>query len=301
MKQAFSGSKLLAVVLAFILSSIIMLGTHSQVSDLRAISTGLTINNTSSFIAEHAVIIPYRNRSYHLERFMEEMGPYLRRNFPNDLFSLWIIEQADDQLFNRGWLANVGIAQVGLAQPHCQCIIFHDVDLIPELDGVPYNQCDFPSQLSSELEHFRWGVPYQKYFGGVVTMHMDHWRKINGFSNDYVGWGGEDDDLYERLRMNGLLEGAAVHRPPKGKGRFKTISQSSTYHPKGIRGEEEYAHSLNILEEMRRSSGRWKTDGLLDMHYAIVEHKTEIQLSMWASVHHITCTPEDIHVGSGSK
>lgn len=304
MKQAFSGSKLLTAVLAFVLSIIIMLATHSQVSELRGISTDLTIDNTSPFIVEHAVIIPYRNRSYHLERFKEEMGPYLRRNFPNDRFSLWIIEQADDQLFNRGWLANVGIAQIGLAQPHCQCIIFHDVDLIPELDGVPYNQCNLPSHLSSQLEHFRWGLPYQKYFGGVVTMHVDHWRKINGFSNDYVGWGGEDDDLYERIRINGLLEEphGTIHRPPQGKGRFKTISQSSTYHPQGIRGKEEYAHSLTILDEMRKNSDRWKTDGLLDIHYAIVEHKTEMQLSTsFASVHHITCTPEDIRLGSGLK
>jgi hypothetical protein len=299
MKQAFSGSKLLGVVLAFLLSRIIvltiisMLATHSQVTELRPVSTDLTIKNTSSFIAEHAVIIPYRNRSYHLERFMEEMGPYFRRNFPNELFSLWIIEQADNQFFNRGWLANVGIAQIGLAQPHCQCIIFHDVDLIPELDGAPYNQCTLPSQLSSELEHFKWGVPYQNNFGGVMTMHMNHWRKINGFSNDYVGWGGKDDDFFERIRINCLLENVheTVHRPPKGMGRFKTISQSSTDHPKGIRGKEEYAHSLTILEEMRRNSDRWKTDGLLDMHYTIIEHKTKTQLSMFASVHHIKCTP----------
>jgi len=132
---------------------------------------------------------------------------------------------------------------------------------------------------------------------------MDHWRKINGFSNDYVGWGGEDDDLYERIRINDLLEEphGTIHRPPQGKGRFKTISQSSNYHPQGMRGKEEYAHSLTILEEMRRNSDRWKTDGLLDMHYTIIEHKTEMHLSMFASVHHITCTPEDIRVGSGSK
>lgn len=255
-------------------------------------ATNLTVKNSLPSIADHALIIPYRNRSYHLERFVEEMGPYLRRNFPNDSFSLWIIEQADDQLFNRGWLANVGIVQIGLAQPHGKCIIFHDVDLLPERDGVPYNQCNLPSQLSSEMEHFKWRVPYPHSFGGVVTMHMDQWREVNGFSNDYVGWGGEDDDLYERVRTNGLLQGnKSVSRPPKGSGRFKTTNQSLVHHPSGIKGKDEYAHSTALLDKMKKGSDRWKTDGLSDLHYTIVQHEVKTGLSGFASVHRIMCIP----------
>ena len=41
-------------------------------------------------------------------------------------------------------------------------------------------------------------LPYATIFGGVVAFKPSEWRKINGFSNRYFGWGGEDDDLFNR-------------------------------------------------------------------------------------------------------
>ena len=41
-------------------------------------------------------------------------------------------------------------------------------------------------------------LPYPQIFGGVSAIKKDHFEKINGFSNLYFGWGGEDDDMYKR-------------------------------------------------------------------------------------------------------
>ena len=36
-------------------------------------------------------------------------------------------------------------------------------------------------------------------------MTREQYEAINGFSNSFFGWGGEDDDLYNRLELCPLL------------------------------------------------------------------------------------------------
>lgn len=64
-------------------------------------------------------------------------------------------------------------------------------------------------------------------------MHMVDWQTANGMSNDYQGWGGEDDDVYFRLRSNDLLRNnfrtdpnvSEIMRPPLGKGVFNNLEK----------------------------------------------------------------------------
>ncbi len=42
-------------------------------------------------------------------------------------------------------------------------------------------------------------LPYSEFFGGVSGLTVEQFRKINGFPNAFWGWGGEDDDLWNRL------------------------------------------------------------------------------------------------------
>ena len=41
-------------------------------------------------------------------------------------------------------------------------------------------------------------VPYQDIFGGATAFTGPHFQLVNGFSNQYYGWGGEDDDIFKR-------------------------------------------------------------------------------------------------------
>lgn len=41
-------------------------------------------------------------------------------------------------------------------------------------------------------------LPYSEFFGGVSGLTVEQFRKINGFPNAFWGWGGEDDDLWNR-------------------------------------------------------------------------------------------------------
>lgn len=41
-------------------------------------------------------------------------------------------------------------------------------------------------------------LPYVNIFGGVSAMRDEHMTTVNGFSNIFWGWGGEDDDISTR-------------------------------------------------------------------------------------------------------
>jgi len=42
-------------------------------------------------------------------------------------------------------------------------------------------------------------LPYYSLFGGAGALTKKQMTKTNGFSNDYWGWGGEDDDFSARF------------------------------------------------------------------------------------------------------
>ena len=43
-----------------------------------------------------------------------------------------------------------------------------------------------------------YSLPYEDYVGGVVALKEDLFMNMNGISNLYFGWGGEDDDIQRR-------------------------------------------------------------------------------------------------------
>jgi predicted glycosyltransferase involved in capsule biosynthesis len=61
--------------------------------------------------------------------------------------------------------------------------------------------------------------PYKELFGGVCAMTRDQFYEVNGFSNMYWGWGGEDDDMYHRLRQKNL----SISRYPLNIARYHSI------------------------------------------------------------------------------
>ena len=53
------------------------------------------------------VIVPYRNRSTHLDKFLKETPKKLKEQEID--FEIIVVEQADDKPFNRGKLLNIGV------------------------------------------------------------------------------------------------------------------------------------------------------------------------------------------------
>ncbi|XP_030059789.1 beta-1,4-galactosyltransferase 4 isoform X2 [Microcaecilia unicolor] len=143
-----------------------------------------------------AILIPHRNREKHLLYLMDHLHPFLQRQQLD--YSIYIIHQAGNAKFNRAKLLNIGYLEA-LKEEKWDCFIFHDVDLLPENDFNLYLCDNEPKHLVVGRNATGYRLRYKGYFGGVTAMTRDQFSKVNGFSNNYWGWGGEDDDLRESL------------------------------------------------------------------------------------------------------
>ncbi|NWS84882.1 B4GT3 galactosyltransferase, partial [Toxostoma redivivum] len=142
------------------------------------------------------------------------------------------VSQAGNSTFNRAKLLNVGVKEA-LKDEDWDCLFLHDVDLIPENDHNLYT-CDpwNPKHVSVAMNKFGYSLPYPQYFGGVSALTPDQYMKINGFPNEYWGWGGEDDDIATRVRLAGMK----ISRPPISIGHYKMVKHKSD------KGNEENPH-----------------------------------------------------------
>ena len=143
------------------------------------------------------IIVPYRNRPNQLSQFKQHL-----KNFISQPYQLIVVEQTDNKEFNRGKLLNIGFLKA--EELGCDYVVFHDVDMLPL--SADYSYSDFPVHLISDLE-----LPpgtkrdlFDNYFGGVTLFPANIYRQINGYSNNYFGWGFEDDDVFLRCIENGI-------------------------------------------------------------------------------------------------
>ena len=101
-------------------------------------------------------------------------------------------------------LLNVGFAEA-LRDFNYTCTIFHDIDLFPMNKTNLYNcPTNLPLHMSARVSTFGYKLPYTRIFGGVTALTRQHFELVNGYSNQFWGWGGEDDDIYNRMEDHGL-------------------------------------------------------------------------------------------------
>ncbi|GAB6027923.1 hypothetical protein CHUAL_002137 [Chamberlinius hualienensis] len=143
-----------------------------------------------------AIIIPYRDRKEHVNMLLAHLHPILQRQQLD--YRIFVVEQFDNGTFNKGILMNAAFLLSSELGPAFQCYVFHDVDLLPEDDRNMYSCPSFPRHMSVSVDQFKYILPYSGLVGGVFSIRTDHFLLLNGYSNLYWGWGGEDDDLYER-------------------------------------------------------------------------------------------------------
>jgi predicted glycosyltransferase involved in capsule biosynthesis len=207
------------------------------------------------------LIVPYRNREEHLEKFLPHMKEYLSKQGINHV--IYIIEQEQGKAFNRAKLLNVGFLE---ADKDCDYFVMHDVDMLPQ--NVDYGYQELPTHLAAAASQFNYGLPYDGYFGGVTMFSRKSFLKINGYSNEYWGWGAEDDDVLYRCHLAGL----AVQRQSTG------ILKSLT-HDRVI-DEQDYKKNIERIREMWSKKLDWENEGLNSCKYSVVERNETVERTL---------------------
>uniref|UniRef100_A0A3B4XTF4 Beta-1,4-galactosyltransferase n=1 Tax=Seriola lalandi dorsalis TaxID=1841481 RepID=A0A3B4XTF4_SERLL len=204
-----------------------------------------------------AIIIPFRHREHHLKYWLHYLHPILRRQKID--YGIYIINQLGEDTFNRAKLLNVGYTEA-LKEAEYDCFIFSDVDLIPMDDRNLYHCYDQPRHFAIAMDKFGFRLPYAGYFGGVSGLSKKQFLKINGFPNEYWGWGGEDDDIYNRITLSGMK----VSRPDIRIGRYRMIKHERDKH------NEANPQRFNKIQNTKNTM---KKDGISFLTYRLVQVK----------------------------
>ncbi|RMC08581.1 hypothetical protein DUI87_14828 [Hirundo rustica rustica] len=227
-----------------------------------------------------AILIPFRHREHHLKYWLHYLHPILRRQ--KVAYGIYIINQvrgagargwrgwggqADivefalqfgEDTFNRAKLLNVGFMEALKDDEEYDCFIFSDVDLIPMDDRNLYRCYEQPRHFAVGMDKFGFRLPYAGYFGGVSGLSKSQFLKINGFPNEYWGWGGEDDDIFNRISLNGMK----VSRPDIRIGRYRMIKHERDKHNEP--NPQRFTKIQNTKMTMKR-------DGISSLQYRLVE------------------------------
>ncbi|XP_029460103.1 beta-1,4-galactosyltransferase 1-like [Rhinatrema bivittatum] len=204
-----------------------------------------------------AVIIPFRHRDKHLKYWLYYLHPILQRQQLD--YGVYVINQDGEETFNRAKLMNVGFAEA-LKDYDYDCFVFSDVDLIPMDDRNIYKCNSQPRHLSVSVDKLGFRLPYQQLFGGVTALSKDQFQKINGFPNNYWGWGGEDDDISNRIRYNKM----SISRPNAIIGKYRMIQ-----HFRDAKNEP----NPQRFDRIAHTKETMNSDGLNSLSYEVL--KTE--------------------------
>uniref|UniRef100_A0A8D0GEF5 Beta-1,4-galactosyltransferase n=1 Tax=Sphenodon punctatus TaxID=8508 RepID=A0A8D0GEF5_SPHPU len=174
-----------------------------------------------------AILIPFRHREHHLKYWLHYLHPILRRQ--KVAYGIYIINQVGQS----GGAGRERLAQGGVRTSR----------ELGQAGGT---------KVIGRL------LPYAGYFGGVSGLSKAQFLKINGFPNEYWGWGGEDDDIFNRITLNGMK----VSRPDVRLGRYRMIKHERDRHNEP--NPQRFTKIQNTKLTMKR-------DGISSLQYRLLE------------------------------
>jgi hypothetical protein len=194
-------------------------------------------------------------------------------------FKIYIIEQSDDgEKFNIGKLKNIGF-DISKKEGDFDNYIFSDIDTIPDYDLMEYFLIKMKYPISLAVRGTRYTEKNNRtgkvFLGGLLGFDSKIFTKINGYPNNFWGWGGEDDSLMIRFLKSGIDK---VYYPKKGSIidiEEDNMKRIETLEKLKIANKEEIK-----FEKLYTDMELWKENGLNNLEYKILERK-EIEKNIY--------------------
>ena len=210
------------------------------------------------------LIIPYRNRESHLEHFLANSFPKLKEVLPK--LEVIVVEQTEGKKFNRGATINIGYDYYKQDEYD---YITQDVDVNPIIqEAVDFYKQDVQS------DYFLGIYSDGQTLGGVVKCKGSTFRKVNGFPNDYWGWGHEDKEFQNRAEHFGCkIEKIIKFHEYEKKAKYFKIFQDNHVREESGKWFTAYHQFRRSNENIQKNS--IMNNGLTTLKYTILE---EIEL-----------------------
>lgn len=159
----------------------------------------------------------------------------------------------DEEFFNLGRTINIGYDILKDRITDDDIFMFHPVDLMPV-------DVDYSVNKTTKL-CYREHSPDGRFYKSIAFKSSD-FKEINGFSNNYWGWGLEDDDLFIRLECKNIDCGVKIDNYIRLSNDGNGKTDSEHYMPL-------YQPNHAFLYEMR-SSKDCSISGLNNLSYKLI-------------------------------
>jgi len=119
--------------------------------------------------------------------------------------------------------------------------------------------------IKEHKEFIRYGIlrklklasPRKQTFGGHFSIFRNDIESVNGYDENYIGWGGEDQDIALRLVMAGL----------RGTSVIKSAKMIHLWHPREI-GDKHWREGRNVEYFFRKNIPVYCENGLVKKPYS---------------------------------
>jgi len=205
------------------------------------------------------IVVPYRNREEHLKGFLENSPAYFNKTGLTYDILICELDQVGD--WNAGLSVNALIDFVNEERQY-RWLYIHHVDIWP-IEG----EWKFPEERE---------VFFNMGDYGSCLMKLQTFLQVDGYSNNFWGWGGEDNELYQKLREDGYK---VIDYTTKQFVEYNTTFQN---HPRKFNGKN-YANAIKQSMIIPRS----KRTNIKDFsQHAFTKDLIELQPNVFK---HIVC------------